>query len=178
MNDKDRIDVLLKIFDNQQSLISFADNKANISLGVQVFLITTVFGTSLISNTFSFLSNHSCFVSTLYYLLFAFFWASSLAGLTMCLLVFRPRPPQERSEAQRSGISYFGHIVKYKNSQGYFTAVSELDQSDLLKEFAFQNYTLAKILDHKMRYVKRSIIFLFVDIFIGVSLFLFAIVIR
>lgn len=178
MNDEERLEIMIKVYDNQQLLISNADNKANISLGVQLFLITTVFGTSLIVNTYGILQKLSCLVGTLYYILFISFLLSSIIGLTLCIFVFRPRPPQEQTEMQRLGVTYFGHIKRFKNSKEYFDAINELDKGDLVKEFTFQNYSLALILHHKMKYVRGSTFFLFINILLGVSLFILSIATR
>jgi hypothetical protein len=178
MDEKDKIEILLKVYENQQSLISNADIKANISLGVQLFLLTTVFGTSLIVNTYGLLQNLSCLIVTLYYILFTSFLLSSITGLTLCILVFRPRPPQEQSEIQRLGVTYFGHIKRFKSSKEYLDTINKLDRDDLIKEFAFQNYSLALILHHKMKYVKGSTCFLFINILLGVSLFILSIATR
>lgn len=178
MNDKERLEILTKVYDNQQSLISNTDNKANISLGVQLFLMTTVFGASIIVDTSGISQKLSCLVGALYYFLFTSFVISSIIGLTLCIFVFRPRPPQEKSEQQRQGITYFGHIRRFKNSQEYLGAINELDQGDLVKEVAFQNYSLALILDHKMKYVGGSTIFLLINILLGVSLFILSMATR
>ena len=178
MDEQERLNILTKVFDNQQSLISNADNKANISLGIQVFLITTVFGASIVVNTYSRMANLSCLIQTLYYVLFALFLASSVIGLTLCILVFRPRPPQEKEEMQRQGITYFGHIMRFKNSQEYLSAIEKIERVDLIREFAIQNYSLALIVHHKMKYVKASIIFLLMNILLAVSLLILSIATR
>jgi hypothetical protein len=178
MNDEERLKILTKVYDNQQSLISNADKKANISLGVQLFLMTTVFGASVIVNAPGMAQSLSCLVGALYYLLFASFLMSSIIGLTLCIFVFRPRPPQEKSEQQRQGITFFGHIRQFKNSKEYLDAINESDKGDLVKEFAFQNYSLALILHHKMKYVGASTIILFINILLGVSLFILSMATR
>lgn len=175
-NGKDKIELLTKIFDNQQALISNADSKSNISLSIQIFIITTVLGASVIVDTFNNLSNFCCCVKLFYCFLFTLFLITSILGLSFCILVFKPRPPQENTEVKRKGITYFGHISKFKNSNEYFDAINDTEQEDIIKEFAFQNYTLAIILDYKMKYVKHSTTMLFVNILLGISLLIFSLV--
>ena len=178
MNDQERLEILTKVFDNQQSLISNADNKANISLSVQIFLMTTVFGASIVVNTYSIVQNLSCLVKISYHVLFSSFMISSIIGLSQCIFVFRPRPPQEKGEIQRQGITYFDHIRRFKNSQEYLDAIKEMDKVDLVKEFAFQNYNLALILHHKMKYVRGSTTFLLINILLSVSLLILSMATR
>ena len=178
MDEQEKLSILTKVFDNHQSLIANADNKANISLGIQIFLITSVSGASIIVSTYNRIANLSCLTQTLYHVLFALFLVFSVIGLAFCILVFRPRPPQEREELRRQGITYFGHIVRFKNSLEYLSAIEKIERIDLVKEFAFQNYNLALIVYHKMKYVKVSIIFLFINILLAVSLLIFSIVTR
>jgi hypothetical protein len=177
-NAPNKIDILIKVFENQQTLISNADGKANISLGIQTFLMTTVFGASMIVNTFNSIANLNCIVIIAYYILFGLFLISSIVGLSFCILVFTPRPPQEIKEVNRKGITYFGHISKFKNSDEYLETIKNTEANALLDEFAFQNYSLAIILTHKMGYVRKSTTLLFINILLGISLLLFSILVK
>ena len=173
-NEKDKTELLTKVFDNQQILISNADGKANIALSIQTFITTTVLGAAIIVDTFSKVAHFSCCIKLTYYFLFAAFLISSIIGLTLCIYVFRPRPPQEEKEVKRKGITYFGHIKKFKNSNEYLDEINDTKSKDVINEFAFQNYTLAFILDHKMKFVKSSTTFLFINILLGIVLLIFS----
>lgn len=173
-DEKDKIELLTKVFDNQQTLISNADGKANISLTIQTFIITTVLGASILIDTFNNIVNFCCCLKVLYFFLFISFLITSILGLTFCILVFKPRPPQEEKEAKRKGITYFGHIRKFKNSNEYLDTINDTKADDVIKEFAFQNYTLAVILDHKMKFVKHSTTMLFINIILGITLLFFS----
>ena len=61
MNEQVRLEMLIKVFDNQQPLISNADNKASISLSIQIFIMTTVLGASIVVNSYGRMVNSSCF---------------------------------------------------------------------------------------------------------------------
>lgn len=175
-NDDDNIELLIKVFDNQQTIISNADTKANISITIQTFIITSVLGASIITDTFNNIAGLSFIVKGLYYLFFIGFMFSSISGLICCALVFKPRLPQEKKEVERKGITYFGHIVKHKSSKEYLEAIKDTSSSDIVKEFASQNYSLSIILQSKMKHVKSSINFLFANIILGVLLLLFSLI--
>jgi hypothetical protein len=177
-DEKNKIDVLIKVFDNQQMLISNADSKANISLSIQTFVITTVLGTSIIVDTLKNILQTCCSTQRLYYTIFIIFLITSIFGLTFCIIVFRPRKPQEKNEEKRNGITYFGHISKFINSNEYLEKINETKQLDIIKEFAFQNFSLAKILVHKMKFVKYSTTLLFINITVGTILLIFTMAIK
>lgn len=173
-NESDKIELLTKVFDNQQTLISNADGKANIALSIQTFITTSVLGAAIIVDTLTKVEGFCCSLILSYYILFSAFLISSILGLTFCIYVFRPRPPQEAKEVKRRGITYFGHIKKFKNSNEYLQEINDTKPNDLINEFAFQNYTLALILAHKMKFVKRSTSFLFINILLGIALLIFS----
>ena len=177
-NQKEKIELLIKVFDNQQTLISNTDTKSNISLSLQTFILTAVLGTSIIVDTFNNVLGYSCLMRILYFSFFISFIITSILGLAYCILVFKPRPPQEKKETKRMGITYFGHIIKYKNSDAYLEAFNDIKSAEIIKEFAFQNYNLAVILEQKMKYIKLSTTLLFINILIGMTLFLFSLIIK
>lgn len=172
--DDDNIELLIKVFDNQQAIISNADTKASISISIQTFIITSVLGASIITDTFNNINELRCLAKIAYFVLFAAFLLTSVIGLINCALVFKPRLPQEKTEIERMGITYFGHIVKFKSSEAYFDAIKKISTSDIVGEFAAQNYSLSVILHSKMKYVRKSINFLFANISLGVVLLLIA----
>ncbi len=174
----EKLDLLNKVFDNQQALISSADGKASIALSLQVFIATSVLGTSILVEPFTKIACIDPTLQYLFYILFSFFLFISVIGLVVSILVFMPRPPQEEKEVNRKGIIYFGHIIKFKNSKDYLAEVNDTKEGDLIKEFAFQNYSLAQILDHKMKYVKCSTIILLINILFGIGLLLFSLLIK
>jgi len=176
INENDKIGLLTKVFDNLQALISNADNKANIALSIQTFITTTVLGAAIIVDTLNKIAEYSCFIKLSYYFLFTSFLISSVIGLTLCINVFKPRPPQEGKEIKRKGITYFGHIKKFNNSNEYLDEINDTKLTDLIKEFASQNFSLALILNHKMKFVKYSVTLLFINILLGIALLIFSLI--
>lgn len=177
-SENEKVELLEKIFDNQQALITSADSKANIALTIQTFITTTVLGAAVIVGTLSKVAGCSSFAMWLYYVLFALFIITSIVGLILCILVFRPSPPQEKIEKSREGLTYFGHIVKYKTSKEYLQKINNVSPSDIVNEFACQNYTLARLLNIKMKYVKSSTVFLIINIGLGLILLAFSLAIK
>lgn len=177
-NVKVKFDFLIKIFDNQQTLIFNADSKANIALGIQSFITTTILGASFITDIFKTILNLNEYIKISYCLLFVFFIIFSIIGICISICVFIPRLPQESKELKRDGITYFGHIVEFINSNDYLKKINDLDIDEILKELSYQNYNLAIILEKKMKCVKQSIIFLFLNIILGFTLLIFSLIIK
>ena len=75
----------------------------------------------------------------------------------MTICVFKPRQAQEKSERERKGFLYFGHVMKYSSSKEYLVAINEINEEDLLKEYAQQIYTLSAIAKEKMKFINISI---------------------
>ena len=173
-SENDRIELLTNVYNSQQTLISNADGKANIALSIQTFISSTVLGATIIAGTFNRTENFTIILQFVFYILFTSFIISSIIGLALCINVFKPRPPQEDKELKRKGITYFGHIKKFKNSKEYLEEINDTKPSDVIREFAFQNYSLALILAHKMKFVKHSATFLFLNILLGIFLLLFS----
>ncbi len=176
--EQEKVAILTKVFDNQQVLISKADAKANIALSIQTFIITTILGASIVFDIFNKVSSLSCFIEISYFALISIFFIISILGIALSIFVFMPRPPQEKEEVSRNGITYYGHIKKYKNSKEYIRAVNETTQELLIIEYACQNYTLSKIVDYKMKYVKYSVAMLFINILLGILLLIFSLIIK
>ncbi len=173
-NENDRIELLTNVYNSQQTLISNADSKANIALSIQTFITTTVLSAAIIVGAFNKADHFTNALQLAFYILFALFIISSITGLALCVNVFKPRPPQEDKELKRKGITYFGHIKKFKNSKEYLEEINETKPNDIIRELAFQNYSLALILAHKMKFVKHSTTFLFFNILLGIALLLFS----
>ncbi len=177
-DEREKIELLEKVFDNQQTLISSADSKANIALTIQTFMTTSVLGATVIVDTLGKVAKCSSMVMWPYYLLFALFIITSIIGLILCILVFRPSPPQEEKELKRDGLTYFDHIIKFKTSDDYQKKINKITQPDIVNEFACQNYTLALLLHSKMKYVKSSTVFLIINIGLGIILLGFSLAIK
>jgi hypothetical protein len=177
-NENEKIDLLIKVYENQQSLISNTDTKSNISIGLQTFVLTTILGASLLGKTLSSVLAYHWLLILIYFVLLISFLSISIIGLTFCVYVFSPRPPQEKKEIKRLGITYFGHISRYKDSEEYHDAIKRLEPSEIIREFSHQNYSLALILNQKMKYLKRSSRFLFISILIGLSFLIYTLLIN
>jgi hypothetical protein len=177
-NDKERIELLIKVFENLQSLISNTDTKSNISIGLQTFVLTTVLGATILGKTLGTILLHHWLLILIYFVLLIAFLSVSILGLAFCIFVYSPRPPQEKKEINRLGVTYFGHISRYKDSDSYLDTIKGIELSDIIKEFSFQNYTLALILNQKMKCIKRSTSLLFISILIGIIFLIYSLLIN
>ncbi len=170
----EKIELSKTVFENLRSLISHADGKAGIALGLQTFFATSVLGSTVVSEFLKHISVLDWRGRAFYYVLLASFVAVSILGIVFCISVFTPRPPQEESEKKRAGLTYFGHIKSYESSKEYLTAITNSTDSDVITDIVCQNYTLAWIVDHKMRFSRYSVRSLLLSIFLGILLLFFA----
>lgn len=175
MTEENRISLMQKVFENQQALIMGADNKASISLSIQTFVVSTVLGATLINKSFEVQASVCQSLKLLFPFVFVLFVATAVAGLITSVNVFRPRLPQEKTEKNRQGVTYYGHIASCLNSTEYYNRIMDLNEIGLTQEFAFQNFTLARILKRKMRFVRISLQLLMTNIILSVSLYIITI---
>lgn len=171
-----KMELLKCSFENNQALISNADSKANIVFGVQTFIIATVLGAAVWGDTYKSIGDYSQILRVTCYGLYSAFILSSATGITMCMLAFKPRPPQEKREIERTGTLYFGHIVKLGSSDSYLEEVKKLNEDGLEKEFAYQNYSLAVILRNKLKFIRIASVFIYINILIGMVLVIMSLI--
>lgn len=152
-------------------MISFADTKANISLSIQSLLITIGLGTSLLANTFEHVQKiDRNDISYIFYFIVIGFIISSIVGIILSILVYKARPPLEKTEQKRKGLLYFGHIAQFPTSNDYFSKVNGIDGDGMLREFTQQVYILSHIAETKMKYVNMSIYFLIFNLCLTIIL--------
>lgn len=173
-----KVELLINIFENLRTMISHADTKAGIALGLQSFIFTSIFGTSLVQETSKQISVLNDGVRSFYYFLLFIFFIAGMLCIIFCILVFTPRPPQEDDEKVRPGLTYFEHIASYKSSSEYLKAIEKADTDALLEEFSCQSFTLGKIVTHKMKWAKYAVNALFASIFFGSVLLYFSLMVR
>ena len=158
-----KIEILSRVYRDSQKMITLADTKANISLTIQSLLITIGLGISILSNIFddlqSLVSTNLAFVF-LYFIIMIIFIISSIAGMISTIFVYKPRENFEENEKSRSGLLYFGDVLKYKSSNEYFSEVKKTNEEEMMREYSQQIYNLASILKKKFRFVTYSVYFL------------------
>ena len=170
----EKLAFVIKVFENLRTLTSHADGKAGIAIGLQTFLLTNVLGAALVGDTFRNLHALAPGGRTVFYVLGIAFCAASVMCVVFCILVFTPRKPQEASELERKGLTYFEHISNFKSSSDYDLAVKKVSNQELITEFSRQNYTLSVTLKHKMKYARYSVNALLLSILFGILLLFFA----
>ena len=160
-------EILSDAYTSAQNMITLADSKANISLTIQTMLVGIGLGASLLSNSFANVknlinSNLSLFI--IYILITVAFIAIAVIGILATIYVFKPRQAPEKSERERKGLLYFGHVMKYKSPADYLAAIIKIKEEDLLTEYTQQIYTMSLIVKEKMKYLNISIYFLIFNI--------------
>ncbi len=171
LNIEKKNEILSDAYSNAQDMITLADSKANISLTIQTLLIGIGLGASLLSNSFEkvkSLSTVNPFLFNFYLFIAIIFVVTSITGILATIFVFKPRQAREKTERERQGLLYFGHVMKYKSSVDYLVAVGKIEEEDLLKEYAQQIYTLSYIAKKKMKFVNVSIYFLIFNILLTI----------
>jgi len=163
MDIKNKNEVLSKAYSDSQGMIALADSKANISLTIHSLLITLGLGFSLLSDVFekagSLLDLYKGFI-IFYIVITIILISTSVLGTICTIFVFKPREAKEESERERKGLFYFKHVLKYKNSNDYYSKIRDLDEEDLMEEYSKQIYQLSFIAEEKFKFVNYSIYFL------------------
>lgn len=165
-----KVELILQAYKNTQNMISFADTKANISLSVQSLLISIGLGASILADSFSIINKLDNYISAIFYVIVTCFIFTSIIGVTLSILTYKARPPEDRKEKDRDGLLYFGHISQYPNFEDYYSKITTIDDEKFLKEFAQQVYHLSHIAKKKMDYVNISICFLLVNLLLTISI--------
>jgi hypothetical protein len=177
MNNKEKIEALTLAFNNIQNLVSVSDNKANISLTLQTFLVGFILGSSIISGIFDKINvSKSYFAVNVFYILFILFIITSISGIIVCLLIYKARFPVEKKGNGQKGLLYFNEIKLFQSSKDYLNSIFELDEEIRLDELSVQVYNISHIVSNKMKYVNASIAFLFINLILSIFLTLVAII--
>lgn len=163
MDIKNKNEVLSKAYSDSQGMIALADSKANISLTIHSLLITIGLGFSLLSDVFKkagiLFDEYQGFI-IFYVIITIVLIISSISGTICTIFVFKPREAKEKSERERKGLFYFKHVLKYKNSNDYYSKIKDLNEEDLMEEYSKQIYQLSYIAKEKFKFVNYSIYFL------------------
>lgn len=170
MDIEKKIEFISEAYRTNQSMISFADTKANISLSVQSLLISIGLGTSILSNAFEHVQKLNNNLSYVFYFIVVVLIISSIIGIILSMHVCKARPPIEEAEQKRKGLLYFEHIIKFPTSTNYFDEINNIDENGILREFTQQVYNLSHIVKEKMKYVNLSINFLMFNLFLTIIL--------
>lgn len=154
-----------KVYDTLHNLISSSDNKAALALTIQTFLIGSVIGTSIISDT---TNQNICleilFVPVSLKTLIIVFAITSLVGIGVSAFVLYPRKPKEKKELMREGLTYYIHISNYNSSADYSSKLTNLKSDEILDEYNKQNYNLAHIVKKKMLLVRVVFIMIMLNL--------------
>ena len=176
---QEKKEFLNQAFEHNFNHITLADSKAAIFVTIQSLLITIGIASLLVSDTLVKLkeNTHPC-LATLYILSLLFYIGTSLTGIFVAINIFRPRGPSGDGQNERTGFLYFGHISNYQSSAEYHKAVIDVDEDTILEELCDQTYQIAKIADKKMKYVKKSIKFLYINVAFTIAMLFYTVFIH
>jgi len=164
-------DILSKAYSDSQGMVSLADSKANISLTIHSLLITIGLGFSLLSDVFEkagvLFLGYQVFI-VFYIVITVILIISSILGIICAIFVFKPREAREESERERSGLFYFKHVLKYKDSDEYLLKIKALDEDDLMEEYSRQIYQISFIAKEKFKFVNYTIYFLIANMILTI----------
>lgn len=161
-----KIDFLSEIYTNTQNMIKMADNKANLSILIHGILISLVTSTTILSGAFNKIDNLQNQIQTGFIVIFFFFLLYSFLGILCSIHVYKARG-SHGNEIDRIGMMYFGQISQFKSDKAYIFHVNKLDESDIINEYGRQIYQISRIAKEKMICVNYSILFLRINLFLG-----------
>ena len=154
-----KTETLFKIYNEIQSQIKFSDTKTGLFLASTGIIFVIVFD---IYKHLSEIGN-SCTQQTL--ILFSLF--CNIASLIFYIVSVFPRKGSDKDT-----IFYWGKICSYKNDE-YHKIISELNETDLIKDLSNQICILSEICDRKVSYFKYGTFMLTLAIItIGIQYFL------
>ena len=172
MENQKKLDFILEAYHTNQDMIQRADSKASLSISIQTFLLGVGIGISVLDNIFGKAEDAQLSIAVLFFITLGIFILSSVGGIISSLQVYRARPPMNDPEAKRSGLLFFGHIVRFPSHEDYLKRVSNIDGETMFQEFSHQTYTLSQIAHVKMKHVNLSIKFIIINIGLAILLLL------
>jgi len=168
MDDKEKIKFLENTIGRFDSYINSTNNKTSVIIAFNAILI----GTAL----FKFDDLLKLFTKCQYfqyYAIFVIFLLILFSAISM-LFAFRAVSPFLESgeeEGVYTSLKFFNSIIKMKK-EDYIERIRKLSDEEAISDLGQQSYILAKGLSLKMRYLKTSTIFIFLNLLLLIILML------
>lgn len=154
MDDNRKIDTALKLLDNVQNLIKFADTKINVLLVVSG--VTTTFVLTNFQNL--------CDLNLFSKIALGLFFLSFIVFVILALLTISPRADKHTGNSPAKTI-YFKHISKRIEVKDFVDDYNKLTPESFLTDVLYQVYENSKIADKKFDFYNRSLVALQFQIF-------------
>lgn len=154
MDDNRKIDTALKLLDNVQNLIKFADTKINVLLVVSG--VTTTFVLTNFQNL--------CDLNLFSKIALGLFFLSFIVFVILALLTISPRADKHTGNSPAKTI-YFKHISKRIEVKDFVDDYNKLTPESFLTDVLYQVYENSKIADKKFNFYNRSLVALQFQIF-------------
>jgi hypothetical protein len=168
MDDKNKIKFLENTISRFDSYIISTNSKISVIIAFNAVLIgTTLFKFDELLKLFT---KCLCFQ---YFAIFVIFLIILFSAISM-LFAFRSVSPFLESgekEGVYTSLKFFNSIVKMKR-EDYIERIRKLSDEEVISDLGQQSYVLAKGLSLKMKYLKISTIFIFLNILLLIILML------
>lgn len=147
MDENRKIDLALKVLDNNQNLIKFADTKINVLLVLSG--VTTTFILTNFQDLYD-IGFWPKFFLVLFFLAFILFMIFSI-------LTIAPRKANQTGNSVPKVI-YFEHIASRVEAKDFITEYNNITPEIFLADTLYQIYETAKIASRKFKYYRFSMI--------------------
>ena len=175
MTTEKRIDLLNSNLNQLQEMIKLADTKVNISLTLQTFIAGYVLTSTMMSKVFENLKQiPATFMVYVFYAAYVLFLITSLIGIVKCLMVYKARLPKDKNKEDKIGFLFFEHIKIHDSAEAYIERLNSMGENDWAEELANQVYNVSRIVSRKMKLVNHTIVFLFLNILLSITLTILA----
>ena len=198
--DSVKIDFVKEAFHNVKEFVTFADSKANITLVIQGILVSVVFGTSLLSDTFQDINNsENAIYMGVFYGLIGAVTLLTISGIIISAIIYRARlKPLKLKNDNITGLLYFRQILKLikpkekkpeevkpeevkpeeeeeeeKDHAKYADEIKALDKETFIQEFSHQIVALSIIANKKFKLINAAICLMIINLFFSVGLWIF-----
>ena len=155
MDENRKTDLALKLLDNVQNLIKFADTKINVLL-----VISGVTTTFILTN---FQGLFDLFIISKIAL--GLFFIAFLIFLVFSLLTIAPRKDNHTGNSVSKTI-YFEHIASRIEVKDFINDYTKLDDQEFQSDILYQVFENSKIADKKFKFYKKSLFALQVQLFL------------
>ncbi len=169
VNSKDKIEIWHKIHEHAQNLITFADQKANFIITLNLWLLAGNF--ALLSSNYSEIgrlitanTKESWIILSVYaiyiVLVLLFQWLSFNKAISVVT-------PKTVNESKKSSVFFYGEIAR-QNSEDFRLKYIWKSESEFLDELIYQIYDKALICKSKFEMVDSSVLWLKINLFLTI----------
>lgn len=158
MSQNSSLDNFKYSFDNVQSLVQFADTKANALLGIHTLIITLFTGAMLVENLRKVVTEPSKLNEWVITLSFILGGLLLLISAYTSIMVIIPREAKDVGAKKRS-LFYYKHVAAFENPKEFYDNFENSSDKNITMDIAHQAHVVSRIVDKKFRTVRLSLYF-------------------